>query len=528
LILRTLQLDRLDLPFDCLPEHPAHNSIGCRTVVERLLARIPANGKLVAFVSISGSGKLVQHLKDLLAERTQAGLDFECWSIFGYENEKANELNGCFAIAPQRETYTYDDCKLCEQGSVPLSIDPVAYHLKSLHEQPVFLTQFHAKPARPFIDTYKETPGLFLVHHDDRNDGRHHAFDLDMVMLISQPEFVQRLLSKFKSLEGQVDLVVAPNHEPGKMLAAEAAKAFHCPIIIHDTLQKTALSSAETDAVTKARKLLIVDDVVNSGSRLKRYVQSVREGRYGQFDVFNYLVAVARPSSPQDLSALSKSLTAGHTWKGAFDAVEEIILPAWSKDECPWCLEFDFLSRIAREFARPPRWLSHRLARLRDRNTGITDEPLFLLPRVDSVVMGEKSPVCPGGVSSMVGTFLFASALQRHRHDPDPLKQLHPGFPVGNVMNPENVSTRYTEGLIRAILLRLVRRAEWGQVPGVETRDFLLKEIAQDNQKVLAGELLFALGRSALPPVSPGKFLPAFAEFFENDVEIIESGFFKI
>jgi hypothetical protein len=527
LILRTLQLERLDLPFDCLQEHPTHNSAGCRTVVESLLSRIPVDGKLVAFVSISGSGKLVQHLKDLLVEQTRAGLHFECWSIFGDEKEQANELSGCFAILPQRETYTSDDCVLCKLGSVAIQIDPAAYHLKSQDERLVLLTKTHAEPAKPFIETYKDTPGLFLVHHDDRNDGRHHAFDLNMITLISHPEFAQRLLSKFKSLEGQVDLVITPNHELGKILAVEAAKAFHCPTVIHDTLQRADLSPADADAMAKARKLLIVDDVVNSGSRLMQYVQSVREGQYGPFGAFNYLVALARPSSPQNLSDLSKSLTAGHPWQGAFHAIEEIILPAWSKDRCPWCQEFDFISRIAREFSRPPQWLSRRLAALRDRNTGITDEPLLLLPGVDPAVMGEESPICPGGVSSMVATFLFASALQRHRWDPDPQKQLHPGFPVGNVMSPKNVSNRYTEGLIRAILLRLVQRAEWGQAPAIQTRDFLLTDIAQGNQKVMAGELFFALGRSALRPISSGAFLSAFAEFFENDLETVKSGFFR-
>lgn len=270
-----------------------------------------------------------------------------------------------------------------------------------------------------------------------------------------------------------------------------------------------------------------MDDVINSGSRLKRYIQSIREGQYGQFGIFNYLVAVARSSSPQNLAAISKSLTAGHNWKGEFHAVEEIILPAWSKDQCPWCLEFDFISRIAREFPRPPHWLSQRLAKLRDRNAGITDEPLLLLPGVAPAVLGIESPICPGGVSSTVATFLIASALQSHRYDSDPKKQLHPGFPVGNVMSPENVTSRYTEGLIRAILLRLVRRTEWGQASGIEIRNFLLKEIAQDNQKIMAGELLFALGRAALPPISAGTFGSAFSGFLQDDFEMVESGFFK-
>jgi len=58
-------------------------------------------------------------------------------------------------------------------------------------------------------------------------------------------------------------------------------------------------------------------------------------------------------------------------------------------------------------------------------------------------------------------------------------------------------------------------------------RDFLLKEIPQGNQKIMAGELLFAIGRAALPPISPGKFDSTFVEFFESDLETVKSGFFK-
>ena len=123
----------------------------------------------------------------------------------------------------------------------------------------------------------------------------------------------------------------------------------------------------------------------------------------------------------------------------------------------------------------------------------------------------------------MVTMFAVASALQSHRNDGDLEKQLHPGFPVGNVMSPENVRDRYTEGLIRAALLRLVHRAEWGQLPGIETRDLLVSEIGKENQKILAGELFFALGRTSLPPVPGGIFKSAFEGFFENDHELIAS-----
>ena len=123
----------------------------------------------------------------------------------------------------------------------------------------------------------------------------------------------------------------------------------------------------------------------------------------------------------------------------------------------------------------------------------------------------------------MVTMFAVASALQTHRNDADLEKQLHPGFPVGNVMSPENVTNRYTEGLIRAALLRLVHRAEWGQIAGMKTRDLLVSEVGKENQRILGGELLFALGRATLPPLPGGKFKSVFADFFQGDHDLIAS-----
>ena len=121
----------------------------------------------------------------------------------------------------------------------------------------------------------------------------------------------------------------------------------------------------------------------------------------------------------------------------------------------------------------------------------------------------------------MVTLFAIASGLQAHRNDGNHKNQLHPGFPLGNILNPENVKSRYTEGLIRAIYLRLVRRGEWGQITGAQTRDCLLHEIARPNQMIISGELLFALARSALPPITRKTFIGFFSHFLNGDCDKI-------
>lgn len=224
---------------------------------------------------------------EMVEDQGPSKVRFDCLSIYGFANTP--ESVSCFARLPAHKSFL-DKCKLCESGSIPVHIDPASYHLKSRTESPVMLTRDHLHPGKTFIERYRDTQKMFFVHQDDRNDLRHHAFSLNMLTLLAHPVFEERLDQKLKSLQGQVELVVAPNHEAGRKLADATAREFGCRFIIHDTLERSKTGAAEVEALSNARKVLIVDDVVNTGSRLKRYIQSFREGGYGQFDVINYLV----------------------------------------------------------------------------------------------------------------------------------------------------------------------------------------------------------------------------------------------
>ena len=109
-------------------------------------------------------------------------------------------------------------------------------------------------------------------------------------------------------------------------------------------------------------------------------------------------------------------------------------------------------------------------------------------------------------------TFAIASALQRHRSDSNVKRQLHPDFPLANVLSPKNFE-RYDEGLIRAILLMNVTRHELGSQASIDTRDYLLAQMRKDNQSMVAGAILGAFGRRGVPPISVEAFMNHFDGF---------------
>ena len=73
------------------------------------------------------------------------------------------------------------------------------------------------------------------------------------------------------------------------------------------------------------------------------------------------------------------------------------------------------------------------------------------------------------------------------------------------VLDSKNL-TNYSEGLLRALLLRLVRSHEWGESKRLALSRQFSEFAKQDDQDVLLGELLLAMARGSVAPVDPGFF----------------------
>src|SRR5215210_7287911 len=124
-----------------------------------------------------------------------------------------------------------------------------------------------------------------------------------------------------------------------------------------------------------------------------------------------------RMNSEERGQQIRTALTKNYDWSVEFKTFDEVILPHWGVSECPWCAEFESLARVSRLLPEPPSWLRNRLLRLSERERGLMDDPLLMLPGVESPRLGNESPVGEGGLSAVGVLVTLAAGLQVLRTD---------------------------------------------------------------------------------------------------------------
>lgn len=419
--------------------------------------------------------------------------------------------------------YPAGACPLCKAGSVAISLHPGLYYLKDFPEKPVVLGASHFRgdstagnvgrksfwgrllqrvrgPApqngpAAFMKRYHALPELLSVHRDDR-ERRHHAFHVNVGAMLDCPMFEERYVAQLKAM-AKPQVIVTPEDDISMRLGAVAAEVLRCPSVALNSLRNlTHLSETARGLLQNSTEFLILDDVLVSGSRLSSHNENLRRRAKRPTSV-NFLVGLGRPTSEVEWKKLIVALTKNVPWTAQLQAVEQFYLPNWDTANCPWCREYDFLSAISSPLPDPPVWLTDRVASLSERESASGCEPLLLLPGVLSPRLGHGSLVGPEGMTSTAALFSLASALQWLRND-DERKRLNPHFPEFRVFDVKNVRN-YSEGLLRAAILRTVLPREWGHTLQPQSLCQELAVATKDvDQEVVLGEILLGIARGSI------------------------------
>jgi hypothetical protein len=492
-VMRSLNILQRELPVESLPIHPRYDKIAASRTLEAFSTSCGANARILSIISVSSSGFLANFIQQTLtAWREQNAL--QILSLFAFENSPDAIRVLCKLDVPA-ENYSAEACKLCSQHSNAIPVDPSVYYVRDRAELGIALMPNHFQLGRAFLDQFSEIPGVLRVHHSDPNDSRHHAFNLDVKTLLNSERFREVCVEHIRRVQPKPDLVIIPNHPAGYLLKSVAEESLNVPVVVANDLAPSHVGDTEAVKIREAHNILIIDDVLNSGSRLLKFNAVLREN-YTPFASINFVVGIARPQSSVELQRIRRALTLNHPWKGTVSYPYRIYLPRWKEDECPWCDEYAWLSRVSRHFANPPRWLSERMNTLVESEFKLANCPLLLLPDVLPRTLGDGSPTAPAGSNAIRMIFSFASALQEIRANES--TKLDDRFPLYVTFGAKNLQN-YSEALLHAVLLRTVRPLEWG----IEQRELtakLLHDFAHDSdQEVLLGELLLAMHRDAIP-----------------------------
>jgi hypothetical protein len=429
--------------------------------------------RVVVVISISSTGGLARLVERWVAEgkvRPKLVSVFAVYAIgaYGATSFCRLELAGFESYRSQSE------CEICDKtGSTLVPIDEGTYTLTSRKVKDVALTTKYFSDQRSFLERFGSKPGVLRVHFDDPNERqpRHHAFYISVDALLDIPEFVEELRERVAKIEPRPSLILSPEHAVAARIGRLASDVLGAPYFSVDG-PLGALEENVKGALSSCESLLVVDDVMISGARLRSINASLREAPdlCRSLKSVHFFTPMATPFSPREHAEIVKGLTHRHAWSASVSNLHSVFLPPWhATQDCPWCSEAKIYSDVLPDDEMLESEFDARLRVLSRRRSGIGSDCLdggaWQLPS-----FGDQSPVLPVGSTPIQLVFACASAVQQLRVASE--APLDPkGFPVASVLAVRNFSKNYDEKLLWLPLLRAIRPEEVGE----ELAEFLFR-----------------------------------------------------
>lgn len=390
------------------------------------------------------------------------------------------------------------ECPRCEERSSRVRVmrDTYLLDLSASVQSEVAIRLPHVQLARDFFGRYAGG-GAVSVHRNQEDDERHHMIYMDIDALLSQSAFIERLEERCRSLE-QIDLVLCPEHTAGSKLAERVSSLLGAPCMRANPERLPDMDGEEAAGLKGARRILVVDDIVMTGTRMRRYRNALhRAGVAREGFELHFLAGVARPA---DLLSLQGVIDYAH---GAehFHHVELLILPNWGWSQCPWCIERQMIESHGAMVSDGDR-LEARLAALNDTTAGLTGD-LFLnwlpgdIPSRSPWELGPESIFNTRDECELFAAVAHAVQVLRSNGE------LNEAFtlPVGRILDRRLTFTgRYYDTAITAAILRATRRHDLRSTSTDRDLEQDVESRLKDAPHVaLHAELLFALARHHVP-----------------------------
>ncbi|AJP52224.1 hypothetical protein [Pseudomonas simiae] len=496
--LRALQILGKTTIFDALPAHPARQHSECRSVICATTPALKSSTNPLLIVSVDSSGSLISTFKDIFSA-AYPSKELSVVAVYSFNDGDSTICK----IEHNVRRFNFDKCELCLERSSPIEIHASAYYVKNLTDTGIVLSEDTAKLGKPFFEKYHDRlDDMIKFHRGDYLIGnKHYAYYIDYNVLSKTEPFIAALSEKLSSFltPDSLFLSLGDNESLNEIVTSLKAKYIYLPEIESVLEEQTVLAFAAAD------KIVVYDPVVISGKpfdQLNNLIRMTPALNQHVRDI-TFLSGLYRPPSSKSESKL-KSIVAYNdlpTKKRSLQYIEMLVLPESNQLECPWCIELDSIKGSMKIGFKNSGRFYERLSKLSNMREGLSGEhALFHIdPRTEAVKLGSGSYLAPEhtGISGVV--LAVASSLQQMRNHEDEKKRLLPGFPYTQVLGSKNFNY-YSEGLIRAALLRNTSAIEYGVLQKEETLKILIPELEDPQQGNLLSEYLIAVICGKLPP----------------------------
>lgn len=431
----------------CLSGYPSE--AGFHSEASKLLIQDKQN---TAIIGVASTGNLAKVLLDLAAE-SKVSLDV-CVAFSATELPDDLMPLARLSIPDYFHSQDISTCVHCENEKLPpIEIHRNSFLISIAKIEEIKLSAKFFKEQRSFLDKYGAIPGALRVHFDDPNEvyPRHHAFGIDVTVLLNSQDFLDEIFIKFNSLRPQPDFVVVPNHKASYLLKTVIQKWRGLPVVFEDQLDELTIFSRNPT-------VLVFDDKIVTGNRMQNLNVKLRTPRKNLWDSFTHIhffAPIVTTKSEKQLKELESGLTKHHSWSATLHNLYCVHLPDWhSEAKCPWCIEKKLLESLAEEAVGFDSPLIYRLADLTPEKS---IDPMKLLPATpgcdDFSPLGVGSVAGNAGSSQLQVLIATASALQQLRTIEglklDPHSVTKPTRLASFV-----VKNAYTEKLIACAILR--------------------------------------------------------------------------
>lgn len=496
--LRALQILSKKTHFDALPAHPAKQVVDCKKIFYRKTNDLKNSSTPLLLVSVVSSGSLVEKFQEIFCQAFPEK-NLSVAAIYSFNEKEYSVCNINLGVV----NHKFDDCPLCKEGSTAVEIHPSAYYIKAPRDSGVTLSRTIAGKNYDFFNRYASHLNDFIIFHkgDEIKGNKHYPYYLDYKVISRLEEFNNRLKHTLadKVVEKTLMLSFVDDIQL-REIASNQGFSFEVLNNANEILNQDIL-----DKVSSSNKIIIYDSVVIHGARLSTVNNLIRETASLSSSIKNilFLIGIYRPSKISAESQLRNSLAYKDSLVNReLLHIESLILPDTGTNTCSWCLELNAIKSSIKQSLRGSGVFFDRMQKLSNLNEGVRGHDAFFHvdSRTDGLVLGSGSYLAPENTCIAGVVLAVASGLQQMRDDTDEKKRLAPGFPYTQAVASNNF-TNYSEGIIRAALVRNTSANELGILEKEKTMKTLLSSLEDHNQASVLSEYLIAILCGKFPPL---------------------------